>query len=80
MKTFLFTTGHSHMRNMDVCVKAYRLKKNDPIYLGCSHEQTRGWKGGYAVACKIIADAGEAKMEADGYGLKAFGDTRVIEL
>jgi len=61
-------------------VMAYRLKHNDPIYLGTEHYQQRATKGAYAVACSIIARAGEAKLSEDGYGLQEYGNTRVIEL
>jgi len=80
MKTFLFTKSPSRKRGMDMEVMAYRMKHNDPIYLGSEHYQQRATKGAYAVACNIIAEAGEAKLASDGYGLKAYGDTRVIEL
>ena len=80
MKTFIYTQEPSNTRGMDVTVKAYRVKQNDPIYLGHRDFVHAATKGAYAVACHIIADAGEAKISEDGYGLKEYGDTRVIRL
>lgn len=78
MKTFLFVVKPSPARNMDKQVFVYRLKRNDPIYIGSDHYQTRSTKGAYAVACTVIASARQGTMSDDRYGLK--GDSKVIPL
>ena len=36
-------------------IRVYRMKNNEPHYIGCSHQTTISWRGAYPVACLVIS-------------------------
>lgn len=57
-------------RGFNRTVTVYKIVRNKPEYVGKDDRQnSAGWCGAYAVACKIISDEHGHKM-ADSYSLK----------
>ncbi|AGG58304.1 hypothetical protein VPDG_00143 [Vibrio phage henriette 12B8] len=71
MKTYLYTVDKSSFKrgfNRTVCV--YRIKNNQPLYIGCDDEiNTAAYKGDLAIASNIINRVDGHKMDASGYEL-----------
>lgn len=81
MKTYLMTVEHSSQkRGYNRTVNVYRIKNNQPIFIGSDDEiNTAGYKGDRAIACKIISKADGHKMAADGYAL-ASKSIKIVEV
>ena len=81
MKTYLMTTEHSSQkRGYNRTVNVYRIKNNQPIFIGSDDEiNTGSYKGDYAIACEIISKADGHKMTADGYAL-ASKSIKIVEV
>jgi len=73
MKTYFFTTeNHSDRRGYNRTVKVYRVKNNQPIWIGYDDEiSTASYKGDYAIACEIINQVDGHKMTKCGYHLES---------
>lgn len=71
MKNYIFTAIHSSTgRGYNRTVKVWRIKNNQPIFIGYDDEiSTSGYKGDYACACKIISEHEGHKMDKTGYRL-----------
>ena len=71
MKTYIYTVQNdSAKRGFNRTVTVWRVKNNQPIYVGFDDEiDTASYKGDRAVACKIISDIDGHKMTNCGYGL-----------
>lgn len=71
MKTFIFKAiNNSSVRGFNREIIVYRLKNNQPSFVGCNDEiNTASYKGDHAVAAQIIADNTSHKMDARGYDL-----------
>ena len=60
----------SAARGFNRTVTVYKIVRNKPEYVGMDERQdSAGWVGAYAVACKIISAEHGHKM-ADSYSLK----------
>lgn len=81
MKTYIYTVKHSSSkRGYNRTVFVYRLKNNEPYYIGCDDEiSTASYKGDYAIASKIINREDGHKLTPCGYGLLSKNIT-LIEL
>lgn len=81
MKTYIYTLDYSSAkRGFNRTVTVWRVKNNQPIYVGFDDEiDTASYKGDYAVACKIISDIDGHKMTKCGYRL-ASKNIKLIEL
>ena len=56
MKTFIYKTKHSSdKRGYNREITVYRIKNNQPVFVGYDDEiSTASYKGDHAIACKII--------------------------
>jgi hypothetical protein len=54
MKTYMFNETPSPKRGMDVRISVYRIKRNQPHYIGCCDCQTASWCGGRGEAVRVI--------------------------
>ncbi len=73
MKTFIYiVTNSSPVRGYNRSIRVYQMVKNNPVRIGDDERiNTAAYKGDYAVACQIIADNTNLKMNATGYGLES---------
>lgn len=71
MKTYLYTIEHdSNLRGYNRTINVYRIKNNQPLYIGCDEKiNTASYKGDYAIACKVISEVHGHKMDSKGYEL-----------
>jgi len=69
MKTYIYKVTHSStIRGYNRTVEVYRIKHNEPIYIGYNDRiNTASYKGDRAVAGKLISDIDGHKFE--GYDL-----------
>ena len=81
MKTFIYVLlNKSTKRGYNRTITVYRVKNNTPEFVGTDDRIITGcYKGDYATACHIIADATGAKMAASGYALES-KNVRVLPL
>ena len=75
------TVEHSSQkRGYNRTVNVYRIKNNQPIFIGSDDEiNTAGYKGDRAIACKIISEADGHKMADGGYTL-ASKSIKIVEV
>ncbi len=73
MKTFIFKVQQSSgARGYNRTVYVYRMKNNQPIFVGYDEEiNTASYKGDRAIASKIISDNEGMKMDQGGYNLQS---------
>lgn len=81
MKTYMYTVKNSSLkRGYNREISVYRIKNNQPIYIGTNDEiNTASYKGDYAIACELISKYDKTKMSKDGYSLES-KDIKIIEL
>lgn len=54
MRTYFFIETDSPVRGCNVRISVFRVKRNQPIPLGCTDHHTKAWRGGRAQAMGII--------------------------
>jgi len=71
MKTYFYTVKHdSDLRGYNRTITVYRVKNNQPIFVGYDEKiNTAGYKGDYAIACKIVSLTDKHAMDKTGYYL-----------
>ena len=84
MRTYIYTATPSNKRGYDICITVYRVKRNQPHFVGYSDHQTASWKGAHGQAVTIIHDdegipygthaSGSQKGEIDTYHLRGEAD------
>ena len=81
MKTYIYTVKNSSSkRGYNREISVYRIKNNQPVYVGTDDEiSTAGYKGDYAIACELISKHDKAKMSKDGYSLESEA-IKILEL
>lgn len=83
MKTFFFTVKNdSDKRGYNRTINVYRVKNNQPIWIGCDDEiNTASYKGDYGIAAKIIHEHDGSKWlkGREGYEL-ASNNIKIIGL
>jgi hypothetical protein len=73
MKTYFYTIKHnSALRGYNRTVTVYRVKSNQPSFVGYDEKiNTASYKGDYAIACKIISENDKHLMDKTGYTLES---------
>ena len=73
MKTYFLTVEHnSNKRGYNRTVSVYRVKNNQPLFVGYDEEiNTASYKGDHAIACQIISKEDGHKMDQHGYNLQS---------
>lgn len=73
MKTYIFKVQQSSdKRGYNRTVYVYRMKNNQPVFVGYDEEiNTASYKGDRAIAAKIISEKDKMKMAKDGYDLES---------
>ncbi|AOQ26751.1 hypothetical protein [Vibrio phage S4-7] len=73
MKTYIFKVQQSSdKRGYNRTVYVYRMKNNQPIFVGYDEEiNTASYKGDRAIAAKIISENDKMKMDRGGYNLES---------
>jgi hypothetical protein len=73
MKTYIFKVQQSSSaRGYNRTVYVYRMKNNQPIFVGYDEEiNTASYKGDRAIAAKIISENDKMKMDKGGYNLES---------
>ncbi len=73
MKTFIFKVQQSSaIRGYNRTVYVYRMKNNQPIFVGYDEEiNTASYMGDRAIASQIISDSEGMKMDQTGYNLQS---------
>lgn len=81
MKTYIFKIEKSSsVRGYNRTIYVYRVKNNQPIFVGYNEKiDTASYKGGRAVASQIISDNEGLKMDKKGYNLLS-KNVQLIEL
>lgn len=72
-KVFIYTErNYSNKRKFNMTVFVYQICDNkEPVLIGFNDKiNTGSWKGGYAIACQIIANETGEMMDDAGYWLK----------
>ena len=54
MRTYIYIETKSPKRGMDARISVYRVKRNQPHFIGCSDSQTASWPGAHGEAVLII--------------------------
>jgi hypothetical protein len=80
MKTYIYkVTPSSAARGYNRTIEVYRIKHNQPIYLGCNeHINTASYKGDIATAKQLIAKLEGYKFR--GYDFKHCANINVWEV
>ncbi len=73
MKTYIFKVQQSSdKRGYNRTVYVYRMKNNQPVFVGYDEEiNTASYKGDRAIAAKIISENDKMKMDKGGYNLES---------
>jgi hypothetical protein len=73
MKTYIFKVQQSSSaRGYNRTVYVYRMKNNQPVFVGYDEEiNTASYKGDRAIAAKIISENDKMKMDKGGYNLES---------
>ena len=81
MKTYIFTQEHnSTKRGYNRTVKVWRVKNNQPIFVGYDDEiNTASYKGDRAIASEIVSINDGHKMDKRGYNLES-KNIKLIEI
>ncbi len=71
MKTYIFKVEQSsNLRGYNRTIYVYRIKNNQPIFVGYDEEiNTASYKGDRAIAAKVISEEEGLKMDQGGYSL-----------
>lgn len=81
MKTYIYTVQpFSTRRGFNRTISVYRLKNNQPIYIGYDDEiDTASYKGDESIAANIVNKHDRHKLMPGGYRLRS-DNIRLIEV
>ncbi len=81
MKTYIFRIEKSSSaRGYNRTIYVYRVKNNQPIFVGYNEKiNTASYKGDRAIASQIISDNEGLKMDNGGYNLLS-KNVQIIEI
>ena len=72
MKTYIYTVEHkSFKRGCNLTIDVYRIKNNQPLFVGSDDINTSSYKGNLAIASHIISKEDGHKMDKRGYELES---------
>jgi hypothetical protein len=70
MNTYIYTATNSPARGFNVRITVWRIKQNQPHWIGTEDHHTKAWRGERPTACRIIHKQDKLPLEDNGYSLK----------